>query len=498
MPFPRFKPICLVLSIAIAFGAGEYRCPAQSEMENSGSSGSLQLPKLCMPVSYHHVSTIVPIKTTIGVLGDRYSEVSEALLGWNEAGVPLVGKFNNQWEAVPCGDDTGLFYIVPLLARQTGWSADRSIDAFLLGMIVVSATAGLTGLWLTASGVWPRILAVVPIAAAAYLAYKMGDVYIVQGSVVLISIPWLLYALKAGVRSWLRFLIVFLLGISLGLAQWIRTQSGSPVLLFFAILICFSFLRRSIKIRLSITLLIGMSLPLLYEQFPLHERDRFLVTHLPGYQPSLSHHLFWHTAYLGLSYLTNPYVTAWRDLSAVQFVQAVDPTVIYGGEKYEAVLRSRVEEIIHRDHKFIFYTVAAKVGVLACMLLLCVNIGLAAAISCPKSVGTELAFWLAMTFAALSGIIAIPVPQYVLGMITMALLYWYYSMIFYVERRSARLTKTERAGWGSSGGSESNQGAADRASMSGPSTTAIAHQPSLGRCSAFSALRLAFGASHHE
>ncbi|MDX6462287.1 MAG: hypothetical protein QOE55_5984, partial [Acidobacteriaceae bacterium] len=291
MPFPRFKPICLVLSIAIAFGAGEYRCPAQSEMENSGSSGSLQLPKLCMPVSYHQVSTIVPIKTTIGVLGDRYSEVSEALLGWNEAGVPLVGKFNNQWEAVPCGDDTGLFYIVPLLARQTGWSADRSIDAFLLGMIVVSATAGLTGLWLTASGVWPRILAVVPIAAAAYLAYKMGDVYIVQGSVVLISIPWLLYALKAGVRSWLRFLIVFLLGISLGLAQWIRTQSGSPVLLFFAILICFSFLRRSIKIRLSITLLIGMSLPLLYEQFPLHERDRFLVTHLPGYQPSLSHHL---------------------------------------------------------------------------------------------------------------------------------------------------------------------------------------------------------------
>jgi hypothetical protein len=498
MPFPRFKPICLVLSIAIAFGAGEYRCPAQSETVNSGSSGSLQLPKLCMPVSYRQAPTIVPVKTKIGVLGDRYSEVSEALLGWNEVGVPLVGKFNDRWEAVPCGDDTGLFYIVPLLARHTGWSADRSLDAFLLGMIVVSATAGLTGLWLTASGVWPRILAVVPIAAAVYLAYKMGDVYIVQGSVVLISVPWLLYALKAGVRSWLRFLIVFLLGISLGFAQWIRTQSGSPVLLFFAILICFSFLRRSIKILLSVTLLIGMSLPLIYAQFPLHERDRFLAAHIPGYQPSLSHHLFWHPAYLGLSYLTNPYVSAWRDLDAVQLVQAVDPTVIYGGEKYEALLRSRVEEIIHRDHKFIFYTVAAKAGVLACMLLLCVNIGLAAAISCPKSVGTELAFWLAMTFAALSGMIAIPVPQYVLGMITMALLYWYYSMIFYVERRLVRPTKTERAGWGSCGGSKSNQGATDRASMSGHSTTAIAHQQSLDRCGALNELRLAFGASRHE
>jgi len=498
MSSPRFKPICLVLAIAITFGAGEYRCPAQAEMGTSGSSGSLQLPKLCMPVSYRQVPTIAPIKTKIEMLGDRYIEVGEALQGWNETGVPLVGKFNDRWEAVPCGDDTGLFYIVPLLARQTGWSADRSLDAFLLGMIVVSATAGLAGLWLTASGVWPRILAVVPIAPAAYLAYKLGDVYVVQGSVVLISIPWLLYALKAGVRSWLRCLIVFLSGISLGLAQWIRTQSGSPVLVFFAILVCFSSLRRSIKILLSATLLIGMSLPLLYEQFPLHERERFLVTHRRGYQPTLNHHLFWHTAYLGLSYLNNPYVTAWRDLSAVQYVQAVDPTVIYGGEKYEALLRSRVEDIIHRDHQFIFYTVAAKAGVLACMLLLCINIGLAASISCPKSLGTELAFWLATTFAALPGIIAIPVPQYVLGMITMALLYWYYSVSFYVERCSERPAKTGTAVWGACGGSKSNQEAADRTSMSDPSTTAIAQQPSLHRSSAFNALRFAFGASHHE
>jgi hypothetical protein len=431
MPSRRFKAICVALCIAFALGAGEYRCAAQPELRNSDNSSALQLPKLCMPVSYRQVPTIVPIKTKIGMLGDRYSGVSEALLGWNETGVPLVGRFNRQWEAVPCGDDTGLFYIVPLLARQTGWSVDRSLDAFLMGMIVFSATVALAGLWLTPSGIWLRILAVVPIAGAAYLSYKMGDVYVVQGSVVLMLIPWLIHALKPSMRSGLRFSIVFLSGIILGLAQWVRSQSGSPVLVFFAVLICFSSLRRSIQILLSCTLLAGMSLPLLYAQFPLRERDRFLAVHQTGYRGSLNHHLFWHTAYLGLSYLTNPYVSAWRDLGAVQYVQAVDPDVIYGGEKYEALLRSRVEEIIHRDDKFIFYTVAAKAGVLACMLLLCTNIGLAAAISCPKSLGTELAFWLATTFAALSGIIAIPVPQYVLGMITLALLYWYYSISFY-------------------------------------------------------------------
>jgi hypothetical protein len=436
MPFPRFKPICLVLAVTIAFGAGEYRCPAQS----IGQLDSSQLPKLCMPVSYRQASSVLNIKTRIAMLGDRYNEVNEALMGWYETGVPLVGKFNGRWEAVPCGDDTGLFYIAPLLARQTGWSADRSLDVFLIGVIVASAAAGLLGLWLSSSGAWQRMLGVVPIAGGAYISYKMGDVYVVQGSVVLMSIPWLLYALKPRMRSGLRFSIVFLLGIILGLAQWIRTQSGSPVLVFFAVLVCFSSLRRSIQILLSATLLIGMSLPLIYAQLPLRERDRFLGTHQPGYRGSLNHHLFWHVAYLGLSYLTNPYVPGWRDSAAVEYVQALNPAAIYGGEEYEALLRSRVEEIVHRDHKFIFYTVAAKVGVLACMLLLSINIGVATAVSCPKSPGMELAFWLAMIFAALQGIIAIPIPQYVVGMITMALFYWYYSMSSYIGGRLAMHT----------------------------------------------------------
>ena len=47
----------------------------------------------------------------------------------------------------------GLFYIVPLLARRTGWTADRTLDVFLIGLIALSATVGMAGLWLTASEV---------------------------------------------------------------------------------------------------------------------------------------------------------------------------------------------------------------------------------------------------------------------------------------------------------------------------------------------------------
>ena len=434
------KAVCSVPAILIAIGIGAGSCRAQTTALDSGWHDLVQLPKLCMPVSYREASPTGSGSTRIVMLGDRYREVNEALSGWNETGVPLVGRVNGRWEPVPCGDDAGLFYIVPLIARRTGWSADKSLDFFLFAALFVSAATGIAGLWLRPSGFWQRTLAIVPISLGAYLSYKMGDVYLIQGSVVLMLVPWLVYGLRTDVGSGRRFLIVFLSGVFLGLAQWVRTQSGSPVLVFFAVLVCFSQLQRSIKVFLGAALLAGMSLPLLYAQLPLHDRDRFLVRQEPGYRRSLNSHLIWHTAYLGLSYLTNPYVPAWRDSVAVEYVQATDPAAIYGGEEYEAILRSRVEEIVRQHPRFFFNTIAAKSGVLAWMLLLSINIGLGAAILAPKPLGTEMAFWLAMAVAALPGILAIPEPQYVLGMIALALCYWYYSVSFYLERSSAMHT----------------------------------------------------------
>jgi hypothetical protein len=437
MPPASGRLTCLVVSLAFVIGVVGAFSPGQSSVHSDASYNSSQSPKLCSPVSYRQASSAANIKTRIAMLGDRYLEVNEALTGWNESGVPLVGRTKDGWEAVPCGDDTGLFYIVPLLAREAGWNADQSLDVFLMGVIVASAAAGVVGLWLTACGVWQRTLAIQTVATVAYLAYKMGDVYVVETAVVVMLIPWLFYALQPRVRCRVRFLIVFLSGLTLGFSQWIRTGSGFPVLVFFAVLICFSFLRRSIRALMSTVLLIGLSLPLLYAQFPLHERDSFLAAHQPGYRRSLNHHLFWHTAYVGLSYLKNPYVHAWRDSAAVEYVQAIDPAAVYGSAEYEALLRSRVEEIVRRNPGFFFWTLAAKASVLAYMLLLSINIGLALCLLRPKSLGTELAFWLAMSFAALPGIVAIPMPQYVLGMITLALYYWYYTIVFYVECRSA-------------------------------------------------------------
>jgi hypothetical protein len=390
-----------------------------------------------MPVSYRQTFSAERVRTRVAMLGDRYQEVLEALSGWNESGVPLTGKTAaGQWEPVPCGDDSGLFYLVPLLSRATGASATLALNIFLLGMIIFSAIAGLLGLWLTARRPWQRVLSVVPVVAGSYASYKMGDVYVVQASLVLILIPWLLYGLSTRPSAGCRFLIAFLAGVLMGFGQWIRTQSLSALLVFFLVLVLANPLRLTMKLMLILTLMTGISLPLLYARFPIKARDRFLAAHLSNYQPPLNQHLLWHTAYLGLSYLTNPYVSAWRDVVAVEYVQSLDPRVIYGSDEYERLLRLRVKQIAQLDPRFLFYTTAAKAGVLACILLLSTNFGLLAAIRRPKSRQVELAFWLAIACGGAPGLIAIPLPQYVLGMITIAFYYWYYSLIFYFERAS--------------------------------------------------------------
>lgn len=432
------RPFRCVLWLAFTFGAGAAYCPG-AVVSHNNRFDLLAWPKLCMPVSYRQSPSFLPITTKIAMLGDRFNEVSEAQSGWTETGTPLVGKINGRWEPVPCGDDTGLFYLVPLLARKTGWRSDQSLDAFLLGAIALSAAAGTVGLWISVSKAQQRLLAIFPVTAGVWLCYKMGDVYAIQGSIVMMLIPWLIYSLRTGLRPWHRVLITFLSGLALGLAHWIRTQSASPLLVFFAVIICFSDLRRATKILLCSSLLFGMGLTLLYAQMQIHKRDGFLAAQHLAYRPTLNHHLFWHTAYLGLSYLTNPYVSAWRDSVATDYVQTVNPNAIYGGKEYEEILRLKTEDIVRRDRRFILYTVAAKCGVLACMLLLSINIGIAAAIHCPKFIGVELAFWFAITFASLPGILAIPLPQYVIGMIMLSLYYWYFSVSFYIECHPLKL-----------------------------------------------------------
>ncbi len=91
--------------------------------------------------------------------------------------------------------------------------------------------------------------------------------------------------------------------------------------------------------------------------------------------------------------------------------------------EYERILRHQTLRIA-RDHPlFILATLFAKVRVVLFLLLCWANLGLLAALFYPKDRAMESAFWAALAFTSLFGVIAVPQVQYLLGFMAFATLY---------------------------------------------------------------------------
>lgn len=84
---------------------------------------------------------------------------------------------------------------------------------------------------------------------------------------------------------------------------------------------------------------------------------------------------------------------------------------------------------------FILVTLIAKLRIVLFLLLCWSNGGLLAAAFYPKGWATESAFWSALIFSSLFGIVAIPQVQYLLGFMAFATLYGIVSMDYALERR---------------------------------------------------------------
>lgn len=385
-------------------------------------------PRICAPVSYSDDHEDQPSGSRFPLMTDRYTWLTEVQNGWQRTRVPLVGYANGKLVPIPCADDTGLFYVVPVIARLGNGSLDKAIDIFFFSLIGVAFLIGAFGIWINTRGIWLRGLGLIAASAIALLALKVGDVYSLQAVAVLAVVPWSLYFLRTRIDSRWRYLFLVIAGLFLGFVQWIRTHAATLLLVFLLVLIAGASLQWTRKFVFAAVLLIAFAMPLLCARLLVYQRDQYLSRVDVGYRPDPPHHPFWHSLYIGLGYLRNPYVPGYFDIVGTSAVAQTAPQVIYGSQEYEEILRGRILEILRKDHYFFLYTYAAKFGVILLILLLSTNLGLIAAMLYPKPLPVELSFWAAMAFGALPGIIAIPVPQYLTGMISLGILYSYVSV----------------------------------------------------------------------
>jgi len=179
-------------------------------------------------------------------------------------------------------------------------------------------------------------------------------------------------------------------------------------------------------------------MPMFYFHTLFQQRDAYFASNKSYAEQLLGGHPLWHSVYIGLGFLDNEYGLKYNDDVAYNKVRSISPGTRLVSPEYEQILKRETFKFIREHPRFVLYTLFAKLGIAFFFLLVFANIGLLAAIRYPKGWPLELSFWGAISISALPGIIVIPTPPYLLGLIALATIYGIVSINHAVENGAWR------------------------------------------------------------
>jgi len=393
----------------------------QSQSPPCDSSSDYSLPA----VEITGLAQLQP-KLSIGLMPSRYLDLMQVAHGYALSCTPLVAFDGHNFLPAGYSDDLGIYYVVPWVSRTFHMRLERSIALVLLSTMLLGLAVGCWGFFYALQSRAGKAISVIALLVLTAIAYHVGDVYVFEYAICLAVLPWALYFIRSKPSTSTAFLcFIVVAGIVTGTGSLIRFSSAPPTLVVIALLLVF-YVHANIRKKIVLVAILAVSffLPRLYFHHLISQRDGFLMTKIVGYQAGEGRHSLGHFAYAGLGFLSNPYVPGGvKDEVAKNKVQAVAPGAPYLSLEYDRVLRHEVMSIAIRHPNLFFFTICAKLGVVAGVILVFANFGLLAALWYPKPWQLDFAFWIALAISAAPVVLFAPVPLYLLGVISLAVVY---------------------------------------------------------------------------
>lgn len=371
----------------------------------------------------------------MNLMDSRVWSLQEALAGQQLGAPPLVGHAEGRFVAAGFQDDVGLYYFAPKIANTFGLSVVDAAGVFLGGLALAGALVGAVGVMLLFRSWMARAAALSGLLLLTCHAMLTGDVYVVFAATATASVPLFLVLVER--RSFGRLCGGFCLltGLAAGISHSIRAHSGTGLLLFLLVMIVAQQqLTRSRRLVLIAALLLGAVAPWLHFRAVIANRDAFLAAQDPTATHGVNGHPFWHSVYIGLGYLENPYQIRWNDQFAAATVARKDPNVGYCTAQYEAILRAETLHILRTDFSFVLRTVLAKCWAVLLLVVKFANVGLLAALCWRKPRAMDVAFIVAILFNSLFGIVVMPRQEYLMGLIAFSALFGIVSLGHALDR----------------------------------------------------------------
>jgi hypothetical protein len=407
--------------------------PARGPAQMQPCSG---LSSLKVPLAPEHVDPAsgklisqdhLPMRVDIG----RYTNLRAAVEGYTRTGVLLTSIDHGRLSAAGYEDDVAIFALVSAAARWLHLELNGAIYLLFLSLIGLSLLSGTCGVFALTRSRMERAFGVLILFAIVVIGYRFGgDIYMFPALVPVALVPWAIYFATQGSD---RGLLVYAIGagLLLGCFRFLRIDSIIPTLALVVLLTAFGLgRRRQTKVLSLLALAIAFLAPGFLVSRLIHSRDAYLQTEVPGYSAALGRHPIWHNIYIGMGFLSNPYAAGYCDQVAIDAVEAAAPGTAYMSPAYESVLKSKILEWLKLHPAFVLFSVFSKTAVAFLMLLVAANLGLIAAVRHPKPRIIEVAFWSAMALSAIPGILAVPVPKYMTGLLAFAIMYSSCSIAF--------------------------------------------------------------------
>ncbi len=348
----------------------------------------------------------------------RARHLEESLAGLERSDTALVAWDGAAYGPAGFTDDPGIYYFIPKLAQITGLSTIAATELFFSGMLLAACLSAIVPIFRLVQPWWARAWAVLLTAVFCFVARGFGDVYVIPAALVAGLGPWLLLLVRAQRLSWPAYTYCALFGLLVGMAHLCRHHAGTPLVILLLATLPFA---KAIpqKQRLIALALVaaGLLLPIAGFQVMLAQRDAFLRAEDPAYVPVLTAHPLWHSVYIGIGFLGNPDGIVYLDEVATRRVAELSPDAAYLSTEYEDTLRREVFRLIKRSPFFFLRLATAKTGVLVGLFLLWANLGLVAIVRRPPPLPLLLGYAAAMAFAALPGLLVMPLAKYLLGFV---------------------------------------------------------------------------------
>jgi hypothetical protein len=383
-----------------------------------------------------HSHPIASSNLHYSIMPSRYQDLNEAMTGNRLSGQSMVAFDGSK--LVPAGytDDPGIYLLIPWVSRHLHMTLAASVTTFFLSSLGLAILSGCLGFWFSLKSKLGRLLGVTGVLLLGLIAYRTGDVYLFEFAVPVALLPWALHFVSNDLNSKGFSVYMCVTGLLIGTAGVIRTSAALPTLFFLMVLSLFGSTRLKRRAAVLSFLLCGFLLPNLYFYELALNRDAYLANAYVDRHVETTRHVFWHFAYIGLGFLSNPYVPGGIcDEVGKARVHEIDPNAIYLSAAYDRVLQRETLATVWHHPIIAVFTLFAKVGIVACLFAAFANIGLLAAFFHRKSAQVELAFWAALTICAGPLLVMAPLPLYSVGLISWATIYGIVSLDYAMDSR---------------------------------------------------------------